>query len=193
MFIDKKLVKIFIGVSVLAFVISGCGFFSRMVGQDSVPPPAEALPTTETAPEIIITPATEAVIEPSATPVVALPTQEIGGYDELVNNLKAVGAQVEPAGEIVQPFLEQYNITGKVLKVNGLDVQVFEFTSELVRAVAAGQISEDGYTIATMAIDWADQPNFWAKGRLIVLYVGTDAAMIELLTSVMGEPITSHN
>jgi hypothetical protein len=33
-------------------------------------------------------------------------------------------------------------------------------------------------------------PNLWAKGRLIVLFVGRDQELIELLTGVLGEPIT---
>ena len=38
-------------------------------------------------------------------------------------------------------------------------------------------------------ITWVDQPNFWAEGRVIVLYVGQDANIINLLTSVLGDPI----
>jgi hypothetical protein len=37
---------------------------------------------------------------------------------------------------------------------------------------------------------WIDRPNFWADGRLIVLYLGEDQAVFDLLSSFLGSPIT---
>jgi hypothetical protein len=53
-------------------------------------------------------------------------------------------------------------------------------------------VSPDGSSIGTSMVTWVDQPNFWARDRLIVLYVGKDAGTIDLLSEVLGEPITSH-
>jgi hypothetical protein len=198
MFTGKKWTKIFFSILIASFVIGGCSLFSKPVEEENPSQAGEVVSDTETpqpaamatnnssTPEAGITP------EPTATPVTPIPTMEIGGYAEMVNNLRAAGAQVEAGGEINQPFLEEYNIKGQVLKVNGADIQVFELESELLRALVASQISEDGYTIAMTTIDWLDQPNFWAIGRLVVLYVGSDEAMIDLISNVMGEPITNH-
>ncbi len=37
---------------------------------------------------------------------------------------------------------------------------------------------------------WIEQPNFWASGRLIALYIGGDAAIQTVLSSTLGNPIT---
>lgn len=112
---------------------------------------------------------------------------EIGGYAEFVDAVRNEGAQVQPQEAVKQPF---FNISGPVLLVNGSRVQVFDFGTEQFQQAASEQISADGFTIGTTVVDWVDQPNFWAKDRIIVLYVGTDASIINLLNRVLGEPIT---
>jgi hypothetical protein len=112
---------------------------------------------------------------------------EIGGYAEFVDALRSEGAQVEPLDAVKQPF---FDISGPVLLVNGSRVQVFDFGEERFQRAAAEQISADGFTIDRTVVDWADQPNFWAKDRIIVLYVGTDPETLGLLNRVLGDPIT---
>ena len=126
--------------------------------------------------------------EPTGTPGAVSHGSEVGGYVELVDALRAAGATVEPAGDVDQPF---FGDSAQVIKVNGADVQVFEFTGEAAAQAAAGTISANGYIISTTSVDWISQPYFWSKGRVIVLYVGTDAATIELLNGLLGEPLTS--
>jgi hypothetical protein len=105
----------------------------------------------------------------------------------LTEALRATGASVEMAGTIEQPF---FAVSGQILRVNDTDVQVFEFPDEAVRQQASDQIAPDGSTIGSTIPNWVDQPNFWAQGRMIVLYVGQDANLINLLTNTLGEPIT---
>lgn len=109
------------------------------------------------------------------------------GYDDLVDALKAAGAAVEPGEEVEQPF---FSVKAKSVKVNGADVQIFEYSDEAARKADSDLISPDGTSVGATMIDWVDQPNFWARGRLIVLYVGKDTATIDLLTGVLGSPIT---
>ncbi len=40
------------------------------------------------------------------------------------------------------------------------------------------------------AVDWADKPNIWASGRLMVVYLGTDGGTILLLSGILGDPLT---
>jgi hypothetical protein len=77
-----------------------------------------------------------------------------------------------------------------VITINGQDVQVFEFDSQVNRQVAEATIQGNGYIIGTMAIDWISAPYFFSRDRLIVLYVGTDENTLETLTGVMGPAIT---
>jgi hypothetical protein len=118
----------------------------------------------------------------------AVPGGDISGYSDLVDALAAEGATVDPAGEVEQPF---FSVKGQAIKVNSADVQVFEYDDVAAREAESSQISADGSSIGTSMVSWIDQPNFWAQGRLIVLYVGTDEGMLDLLTSVLGQPLTS--
>jgi hypothetical protein len=111
-------------------------------------------------------------------------------YDTLIEQLRAAGAQVEPGETLQADFL---GVESRMLKVNGADVQVWEFIDEQSAQAAASTIQANGYIIGNAAVDWIDQPNFFSRGRVVVLYVGKDAAMIELLTKVVGEPITGAN
>jgi hypothetical protein len=168
MFNNKNLSIFIFSLAVMAFVVSGCA-------------------STVKADEPL-------VIEPSkgnstTNPNAEANGNEIGGYGELVDVLKGTGAIVELGEKIQQPF---FDATGQIIKVNGADVQVFEFADEATRKAASDQISPVGSSTGTTMITWVDQPNFWAKGQVIVLFVGKDAVTIDLLTTVMGKPITIH-
>ena len=113
---------------------------------------------------------------------------EIGGYIELVDKLRAAGATVEPNGTVEQPFFE---VSGQMIKVDGADVQVFVFPDEATRESVSSLITPEGQPNPTSIVDWVDQPNFWAKGQIIVLYVGKDQIVIERLSQVLGNPITT--
>lgn len=125
--------------------------------------------------------------EGQAPPAAVSPGEEMTGFSGFVDSLKAAGAQVEMGDEIDQSF---FDVEGKIVRVNGADVQVFEFANEADRAAASGQISADGTEIGTSIIRWIAPPHFWAHENLIVLYLGEDAAMIELLNGVLGQQIT---
>lgn len=111
---------------------------------------------------------------------------EIGGYVDLVDALRAAGATVEPVREIEQSF---FSVPGQVITVSGGEVQVFEYADEATREVEAAMISADGSSIGTTMITWVEPPHFYAMGRAIALYVGSDAEILQMLESVLGEPI----
>lgn len=154
-----------VGLVVLALILGACG-------PDTLPETGGNATTSPLLPTVVPTGGTET-----------------GGltYEGLAEALRAAGATVEPGDELDEIFP---GIPTRIMKVNGADVQVFEFADEATAAAAASMISANGYTVGTMAIDWIDQPNFWTRGRLIVLYVGKDLALIDLLTGILGEPLT---
>ncbi len=112
---------------------------------------------------------------------------QIGGYAELLTALQAAGATVTPGGDIDQPFIP---VKGHLIAVNGADVQVFEFQDDATRQQVSDTISQAQNSIDTSLPSGIDQSNFWAQGRLIVLYVGQDQATINILTKVLGNAIT---
>jgi hypothetical protein len=65
-------------------------------------------------------------------------------------------------------------------------VQVYEFADEAEAQAAAATVSEDGTEIGTAVIRWIDAPHFYQQGRIIVLYLGTDAEMLSLLEGILG-------
>jgi hypothetical protein len=108
-------------------------------------------------------------------------------YDDLKGALEAGGATIEPTGELEQAF---FSVNGRTARIDGADVQVFEYADEASRLAESSLIAPDGGSIGTTMVTWVDQPTFWAKGRLIVLYVGREAAVIENLGRVLGDPLT---
>lgn len=114
------------------------------------------------------------------------PGSGMGGYGILVDALRAAGADVEPVREIRQPFL---SVPGKVISVNGVEIQVFEYEDEAAMRAEAATIAADGSSVGTTMITWAEPPHFFAKGSLIVLYVGAGSELVQLLVDILGEPI----
>ena len=97
--------------------------------------------------------------------------------------LGAAGGTVESGEAIEQPF---FNVAGQILKVNGADVQAFEYeTAEAMEADAA-QVADDGGSIGANMVSWMATPHFYKAGRILVLYVGDDQAILDLLEGVLG-------
>lgn len=101
----------------------------------------------------------------------------------LVAALKAAGATIETADPISQPF---FSVEGNIIKVNGADVQLFEYESSEVMELESSQIAPDGSSNATTMITWIDTPHFYKAGKIIVLYIGSDATVLDLLQDVLG-------
>lgn len=102
----------------------------------------------------------------------------------LMDALRAAGAEVEIGDRVGQAF---FSVTGQILKVNGADVQVFEYESAEAMEADAAQVSADGGSIGTSMVMWVEAPHFFKAGRVLVLYVGEDAAVLDLLKGALGE------
>ncbi|HLO13842.1 MAG TPA: hypothetical protein VK206_03365 [Anaerolineales bacterium] len=101
----------------------------------------------------------------------------------LISALQASGATVETGDPISQDF---FRPEGHTLKVNGADLQVFEYESAEAMEKDAAQVAPDGGSIGTSMVDWIDTPHFYKAGRIIVLYVGSDQAVLDLLQKTIG-------
>ena len=104
-------------------------------------------------------------------------------YISLVDGLRAAGALVVPEGEVSQPF---FAVVGYALRVTDATVQVFEYEDEAAAQAEAGRVSPDGSSIGTTAVLWVAPPHFFASGRVLVLYLGDDPGVLDLLQSVLG-------
>ena len=70
--------------------------------------------------------------------------------------------------------------------MNGADLQVFEYENSEAMEKEASQVAPDGGSIGTSMVTWIDAPHFYKAGRIIVLYLGNDKAVLDLLNKVVG-------
>lgn len=102
----------------------------------------------------------------------------------LIKDLSAAGADVELGDSVEQAF---FIVKGRILRVNGADVQVFEYESAEAMEADAAQVSPDGGSIGTSMVMWVETPHFFKSGDMLVLYVGEDTAVLDLLMGALGE------
>lgn len=114
---------------------------------------------------------------------------EIVDYVSLIDNLR-IHVIVDPEGQIEQPF---FSVTGFLIQVNGQSVQVFEYDSAEDANTDASLVSPDGTSIGTSMPFWIDTPHFYHKEKIIVLYVGSDQTITELLESTLGKQFAGGN
>lgn len=107
--------------------------------------------------------------------------EDLGSFSQA---LRAAGATIESSETVQQVF---FTVEGRILKVNGADVQVFEYESAEAMEAEAALVSADGGSVGTSMVTWMATPHFFKAGRVLVLYVGEDAAVLDLLKSVLGE------
>ncbi len=113
------------------------------------------------------------------------PTESPVAQDKasLIAALQASGTTMEAGDSITQAF---FSPVGSIIKVNGADVQVFEYESAEAMEIDASQVAPDGGSIGTSMVMWVDAPHFYKAGRIIVLYVGGDQTILDLLEKAMG-------
>jgi hypothetical protein len=116
---------------------------------------------------------------------VSPPGGEARDYASLAQNLKEQRADVAEGEQVEQPF---FSVKGRILLVNGIAVQVFEYTDEAAANSDASEVAPDGSAIGTTIVSWIDTPHFYKNGKLIVLYVGNDQNTLSLLENALGKP-----
>lgn len=141
--------------------------------------------TSPTIEEKATTEVNQTAVSTTPTPTMT-ETPEVGNYTELLSALQASGATVSETGQLEQTF---FGVAAQLIQINGNDVQIYEFADAQAQSQARNTISETGYVIGTSQITWIDQPHFWAQDRLLVLYVGQNQEIINILTSLLGKPI----
>jgi len=103
-----------------------------------------------------------------------------------VTAMQEEGVTVEAGDHISQPYFKG---SGTEIRVNGETVQVFEYQTPDAAEEDADMISLDGTTIGDSQIAWVDEPHFYRSGRLLVLYVGTTAPVLDALEDELGAQI----
>lgn len=107
-------------------------------------------------------------------------------YSSLIDAIQSRGVLVDLIDEIASES-SSFSVPIKVISVGGVDVQVFEFANESDANTASLTVSKDGTEIGTSIIRWIDTPHFYTNGKLIVLYVGHNPEIVNLLESFLGK------
>ena len=80
----------------------------------------------------------------------------------LIQRLRDQGATVESIRSIAQSF---FSVAGQVLRVNGEEVQAFEYATETDARAEAASVSPNGFTIGTTMVSWVATPHFLPNGK----------------------------
>ena len=87
-----------------------------------------------------------------------------------MDSLSVYGASVETIGDTGGSL---FSGTGHVLRVNGAEVQVFEYADNPAAAADVARISPDGSTVGDDSVDWSAPPHFfYTQARVLVIYHG---------------------
>ena len=126
----------------------------------------------------------------ASTPPTAIPPEtatakspQVEDQASLIAGLQSTGATVAVGDTVIQDF---FTPEGHIIKVNGMDIQVFEYQNAGAMEKEASQVAPDGGSVGTSMMMWMDAPHFYKAGRIIILYVGSDTTILNLLAKVVG-------
>ena len=74
----------------------------------------------------------------------------------------------------------------RVININGESVQVFGYATKAAAEADASRVTADGTTIGTSKPTWIATPHFFRSGKLIVLYLGSNQDIVDLLQTTLG-------
>jgi hypothetical protein len=111
------------------------------------------------------------------------PAGPVTDYASFVSSIRAIGVSVEPQETLGD---SPFSTPTRVISVGGATVQVFEFSNEPSAIAASKTVSKDGTEVGTSIIRWIDTPHFYTQGNIIVLYVGQNPEVLNLLDSLLG-------
>jgi hypothetical protein len=100
-------------------------------------------------------------------------------------SLRGKGADVENGGQ--GDGAKQFGVVPTELKVNGQQVLIYEFGPGSAAQEASETVNSNGSELTTaegvMMVHWIATPHFYLYGNAIILYVGDDADIVDLLNS----------
>ena len=171
-----------LAIVVALLTLVGCGV-AATGGQANLP--TDRAPTAQPTQM-----ATSGAREPTSVATPASHGGPVKDQVSLIDALRKAGATVTPEDAVEQPFL---SVAGTQLGVNGADVQVFEYVDDAAAQADAAKLIDALAGRGTVMITWVASPHAYRAGRVIVLYVGDDPAILKLLQGVLGAPVAEQH
>ncbi len=112
--------------------------------------------------------------------------------ESLLDTLRAQQATVRVVEQLPRDSNPFFSVPATVVSVNGESVSVFRYARATDADREAATISPDGGSVGTSMIAWMGSPHFYKKDALIVLYVGSSAAVTAALTGALGLQIAGR-
>ncbi|PKB73637.1 MAG: hypothetical protein BZY75_00710 [SAR202 cluster bacterium Io17-Chloro-G7] len=113
----------------------------------------------------------------------ALSDESKSAFGALVIEFVDQGVVVGQGDAITQPFL---SVPGATIILGQETVQVFNYPSPAAAQAEADLVDPTGFTVGTTSISWIAPPHFYLKDTLLVLYIGGDSPVIDVLETVLG-------
>ena len=115
-------------------------------------------------------------------------------YSSFLDYLRASGASIVEERQTSWNLF--YYAVWRIVEVDGIPIQVFEFPSAKDMEADASGVSPDGFFFeiylgddkwSSSTCGWIDTPHFYKAGRIIVAYIGNNCSMISLLENAFGK------
>ncbi len=118
-----------------------------------------------------------AVLEPGdPEPVAALLSQHLEKLDKGPGGLRKSQSSVLEGVRYVLPF-------------SGGELQLYAYRTEDAAAQDLLTVSEDGGRVGSICVEWEEPPHFFLRDNVIVLYVGEDWDVLNMLDRLCGAQI----
>ena len=124
-----------------------------------------------------------ALLAVACAPVATQSDSAAAARKSIADELRAAGQRVEDMGPIEQTF---FSVPARVYRVEGDDLQVYEYASEEAAAADAAKVQPNG-AIGTSMPHWIAPPHFFRRGSTLVIYLGTNTRVLADLERLMGK------
>ena len=128
----------------------------------------------------------------TTAPSIATPT--VFATDDLVRELTARHHHVRVDKPSTPPAASFFGVRPITLCVDQRVVRVYQYGDTSARERHSRGIGRDGSQITighgVASIDWIGPPHFYARGRIIVLYIGDQQPLIHDLSDILGATLS---
>ena len=132
-----------------------------------------------------------AIATPLATP---LSPKIVTDYSSFLDYLHNSGAFIRDEGETGGGLF--YDAEFRIVEVDGIPIQVYEYANAKAMEAEASCVSPDGFSItkdwgdgkaSSIFVNWIGTPHFYKAGRIIVIYIGDNYSIVSILQNGLGK------
>lgn len=99
----------------------------------------------------------------------------------------------EQSAEVTEyPVLPNFTVMGAYVMLDGERTMVFEYPDENAAAADQAKVSADGRSINGVSVPWGGPVHFFRSGRVIVVYEGSNDAILTKLRADAGDQFAGN-